>query len=192
MLPVQRKFHTAKISAYTVYVIQHTYYVWGHKYSAFMPQIQDVHARKIPRSSHVSWLIDWPNLSRLLLLPWCMAIAGYHTSSDNSNSQQQPMAHYRQTSKFLQSASLPRRVKTTTNRINTWKFKYVCYANTIPTVLCTNNGLICATSFAFTIELSPHTSCEIWNNPLEFYDYYLVSRVYNREAYCSFSNKNLN
>ena len=96
----------------------------GHKYSALMPQIQDIDARKIPRSSHVSWLVDWPNLSHLLLLPWCTATAGYHTSSDNSNSQQQPKADYRQTSKFLQSASQPRRVKTTKNGIYTWQFKY--------------------------------------------------------------------
>ena len=34
-------------------------------------------------------LVGWPRLSCLLFLPWCTAIAGYHTSSNNSNSQQE-------------------------------------------------------------------------------------------------------
>ena len=38
---------------------------------------------------------------QLLLLLWCIAIAGYHISTDNSNSQQQPAAAYKQTSKSL-------------------------------------------------------------------------------------------
>ena len=34
--------------------------------------------------------------SHLFLLLLCTAIAGYHLSSDNSNSQQQPIAGYKQ------------------------------------------------------------------------------------------------
>ena len=71
--------------------------------------------------------------------PWCTAITGYHTSSDNSNSQQQPTVAYRQTSKLLPGVSQSRRVKSTTNGICTWRFKY---ANTIPTVLRVYNGYI--------------------------------------------------
>jgi len=48
-----------------------------------------------------------------------MAITGYWISSNNSNSQQQPTASYRQTSKSLPGASVPTRVKTSTNRIIT-------------------------------------------------------------------------
>ena len=50
------------------------------------------------------------------------------------------MASYRQTNKLLLSMSQTRRVKTTTNGIYVQQFKY---ANTIPTVLCMSNGLIC-------------------------------------------------
>ena len=56
-------------------------------------------------------------VSRLLLLPWCTAITGYWISSNKSNSQQQPTAIYRQTSKSLPGASPLTRVKTTTNTI---------------------------------------------------------------------------
>ena len=54
--------------------------------------------------------------SHLLLLPWCMAIAGYRISYDNSNSQKQPTTGYRQKSKLLPGTSLPKRVKTTTKQ----------------------------------------------------------------------------
>ena len=79
---------------------------------------------------------DQDKLTRLLFLPCCMVIAGYNTSSDNSNSQQQPTAGYSQTRKSLPDVSQQRRVNTT----NVIQFKY---ANTVPTVLCTSNGLIC-------------------------------------------------
>ena len=62
----------------------------------------------------------------LLLLPWCTTITGYRISSNNSNSQQQPTASYRQTSKFLPEVSGPTREKTTTNSIYMWQFQ-VCY-----------------------------------------------------------------
>ena len=42
---------------------------------------------------------------------------GYHTNSDNSDSQQQPTVSYGQTSKALPGASEPRREKTTTTGI---------------------------------------------------------------------------
>ena len=58
-----------------------------------MPHIQDIHVRKIARRNHLSWPVDWPKLSHLLLLPWYTAITDY-TSSVNSNSQQQLMARW--------------------------------------------------------------------------------------------------
>ena len=61
-----------------------------------MPQMQDAYAREIIWSSCLSWPGDRPKLSHLLFLPWCMAIAGYNTSSDNSNSQQQLKVGWRQ------------------------------------------------------------------------------------------------
>ena len=77
----------------------------SHEYSSFTPQIQDIHIKKIAWSSWLSQSVDRPKLSRLLLLPCCMVIADYHTSSDNSNRQQQPTASYRQTSKSLPGVS---------------------------------------------------------------------------------------
>ena len=77
-----------------------------------------IHIWKILWSNHSSQPVDWPKLSCLLLLPWCTAIAVYHTSSVNSISQQQPMPGYKQTSNCkLLLGSQPRRVKTNTNRI---------------------------------------------------------------------------
>ena len=73
----------------------------------------------------------------LFLLPWCKVIAGYRVSSNNSNSQPQPTTGYRQTSKSLPGTISPTRVKTTTNTIYVWQFKY---ANTLPIVLCMSNG----------------------------------------------------
>ena len=77
----------------------------------------------------------------MLLLPWCPAITGHWICSNNSKSQQQPIAGYRQTSKLLPGAIHPTRVKATTNKIDLRQFKY---ANAMSTVLCLNNGLICS------------------------------------------------
>ena len=49
------------------------------------------------------------------------------------------MAGYRQTSKLILGASQPRRLKTTTDGMYAWQFKY---ANTIPSVLSMSNDLI--------------------------------------------------
>ena len=94
--------------------------------------------------------------------PWCTTITGYHTSSDNSNSQQQPTAGYRQTSKLLPGVSQSRRVKSTTNGICTWRFKY---ANTIPTVLCVNNGIICG----YITGIHDKRTVTSWVNLLQFF-----------------------
>ena len=91
----------------------------------------------------ISHLSQWTGLmvNGMLLLPWCKAITGYQIKSSNkSNSQKQPTTSYSHTSKSLSGSNLPTRVKTTTNRIYTCQFKY---ANTIPTVLCMDNSLIC-------------------------------------------------
>ena len=88
------------------------YFTWSHIFTAkvFLHEIQDIHVKRIVWSSHSSQPIDQLKLSHLLLL-WCTAITGYHTSSGNSNIQQKPMAIYRQTSKSLPGESQPRRVK---------------------------------------------------------------------------------
>ena len=104
--------------------------------SEFLP-IYGIRILKIAQSSRLAQPV---NLRCLLILPWCTAITGYHTISGNGNNQQQLMVGYRQKSKSLPGAMQPTRVKTTTNKIYAWQFKY---ANTIPTVVCTNNGLIC-------------------------------------------------
>ena len=107
--------------------------------------------------------------SHLLLLPWCMAIAGYGISSDNSNSQQQPIVGYKQTSKLLPGASLATRVKTTMNTIpNT---------NTVPTIRCTSNNFICGYCIGgihfclLTNEALRQVSCETYHNSSECYSY---------------------
>ena len=51
------------------------------------------------------------------------------------------MATARQTCKSLPGASQPTGVKTTTNRIYAWQFKFG--GNSMPTVQCMSNGLIC-------------------------------------------------
>ena len=69
------------------------------------------------------YIVNLPNGKFLLRLPWCNTITGYQISSNNSNSQQQPTADYRQTSKLLPGVSQPTRAKTTTNRVCASKLK---------------------------------------------------------------------
>ena len=78
------------------------------------------------------------------LLPCCTTISGYHTSSDNSSSLQQPTIGYRQTSKLLLGASQPRRVKTTTHRMmqNFGGRKFWCIAGHSPKFSCLNFSLL--------------------------------------------------
>ena len=116
-------------------------YAWIHNIAPSCLRYEIyVHIKKKAWSNHSSQSIDKPKLSHLLLLPGCTAIAGYHTSSDNSNSQQQLMGSYRQKSNSLLAASQPRRVKTTRNGIYLWQFQY---DNIIYTIPCTSNGVIC-------------------------------------------------
>ena len=62
-------------------------------------------------------------VNHMCLLPWFTATAGCHMLSNvNSSNQQQLTPGYRQTSK---SPNQPRKVKTTTNKIYAWQFKYV-------------------------------------------------------------------
>ena len=61
-----------------------------------------------------------------------MAVAGYQISSDNSKSQQQPNAGYKQTSKLLPGMSSPTSMKATQQTQHMWHFKYI---NTVPAVL---------------------------------------------------------
>ena len=114
---------------------------------------------KIAWSSHSSCPVDWPKLSHLLLLLWCMAITGYCTSYYNTNSQQQPAVSYRQISKSLLVVSQPRTVKTTTNGIYVWQFKY---ANTVPTVLITSNSFNMWLHHCHC-DKRIVTSCMMWN-----------------------------
>ena len=109
--------HVAQLEAISIHKNDWVIHAKSHEYSSLTSQIQDIHIKKIAWSSCLSQSVDRPKLSLLLLLPWCMVIADYHTSSDNSNSKQQPTASYRQTSKSLTSVSETR--KTTTNTIYT-------------------------------------------------------------------------
>ena len=93
-----------------------------------MPQIQDIYVKKIAYNNCLLRPVDLPKLSCLLFLPWYIAITGYHTSSDNTNSQKQLMARYRQMSKSLPGTSQPRKVKTT-------KKEYMCN-NSSMLILC--------------------------------------------------------
>ena len=61
-------------------------HAWSHKYNALNASNTRCTHKQNSLSSHSSQLVDRSKSRRLLLLPWCMAIAGYHLSSDNSNS----------------------------------------------------------------------------------------------------------
>ena len=115
-------------------------------------------------------------VSCLLLLPWCIAIAGYWISSSNSNSQQQLTASYRQASKSLSGTSWPTKSENH-HKQNVHVAIQVCF--TMPTVLCMSNGLICGyiTGIHFCLyakEVSHHASLEICHSSLKFYEYYYV------------------
>ena len=115
-----------------------------------------------------SWVVDWHKLSCLLLLPCCTSIVGDHRNSVNSNSQQKPTVGYKQTSKLLQDTSQSR-LKMITNGIYEWQLKY---ANTIPTVICMSNGLICGyITGIYDKELLGYASCEMCHDLSEFYNY---------------------
>ena len=95
--------------------------------------------------------------------------SGYQISSNNSISHAATTNCWLHTNKQIAtSVSPPTGVKTTTNEIYASQFKY---ANTMPTVLCTNNGLIHGYSLlpSYTKEASCYASREIYCNPLEFY-----------------------
>ena len=100
----------------------------------------NIHVCIIPETFTHLYLSISLKVRCLLFLSCCIAITGYQISSNNSNSQQQPTASYRQTSKSLPGKSRPTGVKITANRIHPWQFKYV---NTMTVVLCMSNELIC-------------------------------------------------
>ena len=85
----------------------------NHDCNILISQIQYIQ-KKLPVSASRSTSLL---ANHLLLLPWCMTIAGYGINSDDSSSQQQPSVGYKQTSKLLPGASLATRVKTTMNII---------------------------------------------------------------------------
>ena len=131
-------------------------------------------------SSHSCWSVEHFKFSHLLLLLWCMAICGYHTSSNNSNTQQQLTVGYnRQTSKSLPGKSQPRRVKTSAKRIiYKWQFKYACYiCNTNVTVYTQPmekyvRGYITGIHHQRFV-----TSCITWNLPQSIRILKLLSRT---------------
>ena len=101
-------------------------------------------------------------VSCLLLLPWCIVFAGYWICSNKSYIQQLSTASYmyKQASKWLLEVSLQVRVKTTTRGVYAWQFKY---ANTMPTVLCFSNGLLCGNtaSIYFCLWTKGHITCHM-------------------------------
>ena len=101
-------------------------------------------------------------VSHLVLLPWCTAITGYRISSNNSNSQQQPITSYRKTSKLLLGVSWPTSMKTTTNRICAWQFKHV---NTLSHVWQWFNLWLYCWDSLLPVDKRSVTSCVMWNLP---------------------------
>ena len=90
-----------------------------------------------------------------------MAIAGCLINRDNSNNQ--PSA-----TNNKQIATKPESMKTTTINI----MQHFKYANTVPTVLCMNNNLICGYTVGvhlslYTNEMQHQALCEICRNPSE-------------------------
>ena len=77
------------------------------------------------------------------------------------------MAGYRQTRQSLPGKNQPRKVKTSTNRVNVWQ---PTHANTISTGLCMTNGLLSG----YITDKRNVSSCKICLNSSEFYYYYLV------------------
>ena len=97
------------------------------------------------------------------------------------DSQQLSTISFKQTSKSLPGTSPPTRVKTTTNRIYAWHFEY---ANTMPTILCTSNGVICGyvTGIHFCLQTKKrhvmHQMKFAAINPSVLYKYYLIIILY--------------
>ena len=112
-------------------------------------------------------------VSCLLLLAWYTAITDYQIISNNSNSQQATTS-YRQASI---NASQQTKMKTTTNRLWMWQFKY---ANTMY-IYCSihdqwfNLWLYHWHSLWF-VDKTSVTSLFIWNLPqsIAFYEYHLI------------------
>ena len=76
----------------------------------------------------------------IFLIPYYHFKISILPSTMNSNSQKQPTASYKQTSKLLLGACPPTSMKTTRQ---TQYMQYFKYPNTVPTVPCTSNNLIC-------------------------------------------------
>ena len=120
-----------------------------------MPQMQDIHVTKIAWSSCSSQPVDWPKFSCLLLQPWCMPIAGYHTSSDKVIVSNNQWAAIEKTSKSLLGTSQPIMKNENHHKQNVRMVIHL-------TVLCTSSGLMC--SYIATIHNKRiATSCVTWN-----------------------------
>ena len=133
-------------------------------------------------NNHLSLPVEQPNSKPPTFLPWCTAIIGYQKSSNNSNSQQQPSTGYRQTSKPLPGTSGPTRVKTSTNRIHTWQFKYSKHYAYCSMHEQWFNLWLYHWSWLLPVHKRSITSWETCCNPLEFYNYYLVYYSYINAA----------
>ena len=108
--------------------------------------------RKITWSSHSCRPVDQPKSSHLLLLLWCTAITGYHTSRKTSCNQW--LATDKQEIHYWTWVSQGE--KTTTNGRYLCQFKHV---NAKLIVLCMSNGLICA----YITDKGIVRSCTTWH-----------------------------
>ena len=111
-----------------------------------------MHVRKIAWSSHSCWPVDRLKSSHLLLLPWCTAITGYHTSRKTSYNLW--LATYEQEIPYRMWVSQGERKPPQME----WQFKYV---NAILIVLCISDNLICAYIIGI-YDKRIITSCTTW------------------------------
>ena len=126
--------------------------------------------RKIAWSSHSCRPVDQPKSSRLLLVPWCTTIAGYHTSRKTSYNQwlatdKQEICYQARVS---QGEGKPPQTKHTHDKSSMLMLAILI-------VLCMSNDFICAyITVIHDKEFSRHAPCDICCKQSEFFDYYLV------------------
>ena len=139
----------------------------SHEYSALASKILDMHVRKIAWSNHLCQ----PKSSCLLLLPWCTAIAGYHTSRKISYNQwlatDKHEIHY--WAWVSKGERKPPQMEDTCDNSST-------YVNTTLIVLCMSNGLI----FAYITGIHDKrivTSFTTWYSPQTIIVFRILSSI---------------
>ena len=110
--------------------------MWSHKYSALVPQIQDMCIRKLARRVCSSWMVDRAKIK----LPHSFILLHSHCWIQyTSDSHLKQISDYRQVRKLLLGASRPRRGKPPQNGTYSWQFRCI---NSIHIVPCMTNSPI--------------------------------------------------